>query len=189
MNTEYVDHRRTDAASGFERETIVLTRRGLVTIDAVLVGDAVLTNELQWRDVVATRNSLGATVRLTGGGAAIECTPDRHVAAASTSRVYQPKGKFQPLEGAKCLHCKTPIGLSASGWPKTAARLYCDRTCNQLASRERAKLQVGDRTATLPEDLEGLWIATPILGGSSPAFSISRSLTGGRWPHSVCTRS
>ena len=61
----------------FPAGTLVLTRRGLIPIEAVSVGDEVLTHEARWRAVTATGDEVADTVVVKGQGHfGLQCTPD-----------------------------------------------------------------------------------------------------------------
>ena len=67
----------TGSCPCFPAGTLVLTRRGLIPIEAVSVGDEVLTHEARWRAVTATGDEVADTVVVKGQGHfGLQCTPD-----------------------------------------------------------------------------------------------------------------
>lgn len=61
----------------FPAGTVVLTKRGLVAIEAVKVGDQVMTHQARWKPVTAKMSRIADTVRVKGyGNSIIECTPN-----------------------------------------------------------------------------------------------------------------
>ncbi len=60
----------------FPADTYVLTARGLLAIQDVVVGDRVLTHTKQWANVAATADGIADTLVVSGGGhGALETTP------------------------------------------------------------------------------------------------------------------
>ena len=61
----------------FPGETAVYTKRGIVPISEVIIGDYVMTHNSRWKQVVDKQSKISSTVSVKGlGNNIIECTPD-----------------------------------------------------------------------------------------------------------------
>lgn len=74
----------------FVAGTLVLTDRGLIPIEDVLLGDLALTHRNRWRRVVRTQHQIADTVIVKGQGntAGIEVTPNHRFWVRSQTRVW-----------------------------------------------------------------------------------------------------
>lgn len=153
--------------SCFAAGSLVLTRRGLVPIEDVNVGDEVWTHRERWRPVTHTSAVDRPTVTVNAT-TAITCTPDHPFIAAQATRTYQPRRKYQPLDGACCLECGGP----APQFKANTARLFCSRECSQADASRRALPVLGEPGEVRADSLAGHWVATPILKGGASALPV-----------------
>ncbi|MEU3708359.1 DNA cytosine methyltransferase [Streptomyces anulatus] len=144
--------------SCFAAGSLVLTRRGLVPIETVEVGDEVWTHRGRWRPVTHTSAVDRPTVTVNAT-TAITCTPDHPFIAAQSFRASQVRRKYQPLDGARCLEC----GNSAPQFKANTARLFCSRKCSQADASRRALPVLGTPAEVRADSLAGHWVASPIL--------------------------
>ncbi|WP_280381434.1 DNA cytosine methyltransferase [Nocardia wallacei] len=153
----------------FAAGALVLTRRGLIPIENVVIGDEVWTHRSRWRPVVDFSAVERPTITVNAT-TAITCTPDHPFWAAAGEAERQSRRKYQPLEGARCLECGGP----APQFRKTkTARLFCSRKCSQDNSNRRALPVLGAACEVRADSLAGMYVGTPILehdGREMPAI-------------------
>lgn len=81
----------------FAAGTPVLTRRGLVAIESVVVGDEVWTNRARWRRVTASMSRMSETIEFRPG---FFCTPEHLFWLRPTSKVWvQPDRRYRRSVG------------------------------------------------------------------------------------------
>ena len=145
--------------SCFAAGSLVLTRRGLVAIENVVVGDEVWTHRARWRPVTATSAVERPTITVNAT-TSIMCTPDHPFWAAPAERERQPRRKYQSLDGARCLECDGPAPQFMA---TSKARLYCSTTCKRAADQRRALDTLGKRREIRADSLAGMFVGSPIL--------------------------
>lgn len=146
--------------SCFPAETLVLTKRGLVPIAEVVVGDEAWTHMQRWRPVTDTMSRAAETVILAGlGNRHLEATPNHGIWARGVKSA-RPRLKH-PDFPYSCEHC----GRTTPRWGRSAtkARLYCDRTCKNAAGKTRTYNGMAEVGRIAAEDMVGQWWATPTL--------------------------
>ncbi|MDP7739294.1 DNA cytosine methyltransferase [Mycobacterium paragordonae] len=154
--------------SCFAAGSLVLTRRGLVPIETVCVGDEVWTHRARWRPVTRTSAVERPTITVNAT-TAITCTRDHPFWAASAEREYQPRRKYQPLDGACCLEC----GGTATRFRSTRkARLYCSTACRRAADQRRALPLLGERREVRADSLNGVFVGSPILDSAGAELPV-----------------
>ncbi|MFD5384326.1 DNA cytosine methyltransferase [Streptomyces sp. NPDC127074] len=153
--------------SCFAAGSLVLTRRGLVPIEAVNVGDEVWTHRERWRPVTHTSAVDRPTVTVNAT-TAITCTPDHPFIAAQAARAFQPRRKYQSLDGARCLECGGPVPQ----FKANTARLFCSRECSQADANRRALPVLGEPGEVRADSLAGHWVGTPILKDDAGALPV-----------------
>lgn len=145
--------------SCFAAGSLVLARRGLVPIEDIVVGDEVWTHRARWRPVTHTSAVERPTITISAT-TPITCTPDHPFWAAVAEREYQPRRKYQPLDGARCLECDGPAPQFMA---TSKARLYCSTTCKRAADQRRALDTLGKRREIRADSLAGMFVGSPIL--------------------------
>ncbi|MER5697827.1 Hint domain-containing protein [Streptomyces mirabilis] len=80
----------------FPAGTMILTRRGMVPIEDVAVGDEVFTHERRWRPVTTTMRKTASTVRVKGHGFAggIETTTEHPFYTRTRTKVWDNDGRI-----------------------------------------------------------------------------------------------
>ncbi|WP_245726946.1 DNA cytosine methyltransferase [Streptomyces longwoodensis] len=154
--------------SCFAAGALVLTRRGLIPIEDVKVGEEVWTHRSRWRPVTHTSAVDRPTVTVNAT-TAITCTPDHPFMAATATRAVQPRRRYQPLDGARCLECGGPAPQFRN---TSTARLFCSRKCSQANANRRALLVLGAPREVRADSLAGEWVGTPILTGETDALPV-----------------
>ena len=144
----------------FAAGTLILARRGLIPIEQVKAGDEVWTHRGRWRAVTRTSVAVRPTVTVNAT-TAITCTPDHPFWAASAAREYQPRRKYQPLVGARCLECGSPAPQFKT---TSVARLFCSRKCRGDNANRRVLAVLGAPGEVRADSLAGMWVGTPVLG-------------------------
>ncbi|MFJ9351744.1 DNA cytosine methyltransferase [Streptomyces sp. NPDC101237] len=158
--------------SCFAAGSLVLTRRGLVPIEDVNVGDEVWTHRQRWRPVTHTSAVDRPTVTVNAT-TMITCTPDHPFIAAQASRAFQPRRKYQPLDGARCLGCGGPAPQFRA---TNTARLFCSRKCAQTDASRRALPVLAEPSEVRADSLTNHWVGTPILTADDSALPVIAGL-------------
>ncbi|MEU1853914.1 Hint domain-containing protein [Streptomyces sp. NPDC019990] len=93
------------APEGFPAGTMILTRRGLLPIEAVAVGDEVFTHERRWQPVLETMTATADTVR-------VHCTSFISGLATTADHPFYTRTAPVLLDGGPA------GGLSTAGWTR-----------------------------------------------------------------------
>ena len=89
----------------------VLTERGLVPIENVVVGDMVWTHASRWRRVSNTMQRVAPTVVVNGQGHnSIRATPDHPFYAADTVKIWNGNGYSRTVGAAEWVHAEKMAG-------------------------------------------------------------------------------
>jgi site-specific DNA-cytosine methylase len=144
--------------SCFPAGTLILTKRGLVPIEDVVVGDEAWTHMQRWRPVTAVWSETGDTVVLKGlGNRSLEATANHGIWARS-DKPGQVKRPYRDGP-ADCETCGKPAPLVLGS--KTKVGWFCNRDCSQRAANKRHYDRIGDPQRIEAADMGGLWWATP----------------------------
>ena len=141
----------------FPPETAVLTKRGMLPIGDIKIGDEVWTHNARWKPVAAVYRRQSPTVRVSGyGNSIIEPTPNHEFYVRQYTPLITKSGKFGRHEGR----------LLEPEW------LRADRLADRDAGTVYAKKYSGYAWAT-PAELPHYWRRMPRTLGvdtDAPAF-------------------
>ena len=154
--------------SCFPAGTLVLTKRGLVPIEDVVVGDEAWTHMNRWRPVTAVMSRAAETVVLAGNGnRCLELTPNHRLWARADAEQHHTPYQEAP---ATCQWCGAPAPLFSTS--STKACVYCSGACRNAAANWKAWHRIGNRVDVPAADMAGKWWATPTEVGDVPLPSV-----------------
>ena len=147
--------------SCFPAGTLILTKRGLIPIEEVQIGDEAWTHRERWRPVTAAWSTPDQpTVTVKGLGTVIESTPNHGFLARRTLKDRPDRAGYN-LYPHPCENCgETTPRFKSANHHRYGLR-YCNSACAQAYLDRRHNRTLTDVQRIEAADLEGEWVGSP----------------------------